>query len=848
MSTQLQESLENLRLRATCSICTELYTKPKQLPNCSHVFCLSCIKRYLQIKLPNNFPPCPMCRKPITRNLREIDSLEPARAEEDIIEFVRPFENCDLCKKRERPTLKCFECSGLVCENCKSIHRKLKPHHTVVSVFDSAESQRQIIKSECKTHPGQVLDLYCLMCHNLLCIYCDKYSHASCTNKYEKLADFRQKLRNSSELLRQFVFSNDERKSLIRDLERKEIMMRNKQITRFETGASMFRHNVMPMQPAAMISLNSLPRTSDQNYEALTTPVSLRVVLLKEFSTFARSYLRSLTLVVGNDIEFYNEYNKKSDKMAEGQHKSAELVKRRQKLIQIETGAMILKGQQIVSANDEIIEKSSDIEVAESTLKCEKSSLHFLKLRRPYSLDARCFRLTLDKINNTSDKAVLRLKSSCEVKEHVKGTVFGLFIYREEQSDYMGINVDDNMSTSNKPKIALKKTIIDETSTVDSSAEITTESKVAFNSIKCLTENGHSSSMTDNHLHNNRFLENAGEKRRLAIDIRTIYDSGFTGNYFTSSFENGCLEKCKYSKKRSCVEITTNARFDNLKYRTYFINVYFGALFTSQDGRISRSTNKTTSPTILCLTGMMKEDSGLENLFLMCDEGRPEFTYGVSVSSKVVRFKQTDFCSNSDSTDISVYKDEMGKYCFLKGSAEKGRSLITYKSYIGVSSERNGFYWVRKDISDKQVPINNFQAELFCEMKEGMFYVTREDDDNKMIIGKLILTRDVTRATIFTAKQDDSPVAIGNLRPITMAETSRSDLVVACLVNDDINKIVMVLPMKQSVEILEMVYSVPYDLESSVVDFEMDSDGNIMFLLKNSEDKSWRVMTKYIMP
>ena len=131
MTSHLQESLENLRLRATCAICTELYTKPKQLPNCSHVFCMSCVKRYMQTKLPNNFPPCPMCRAPITRAIRDIDLMEPARAEEDIIEFVRPYENCDLCKKRERPTLRCLECSGLICENCQLVHGKLKSHHTV---------------------------------------------------------------------------------------------------------------------------------------------------------------------------------------------------------------------------------------------------------------------------------------------------------------------------------------------------------------------------------------------------------------------------------------------------------------------------------------------------------------------------------------------------------------------------------------------------------------------------------------------------------------------------------------------------------------------------------------------
>lgn len=189
MSQTSQGSLGNLRQRAKCPVCLTFYIKPKRLNNCSHVFCLNCLKHHLQ-NSQWNFPKCPMCRKPMLQPLSEIDKYEPARAEEDVADFVRQFQMCDVCNKPENPNLKCLQCTWLVCENCVPCHSKLKPKHiTELIINPNRDSKSLINPAPSNVNPEHEITLFCIMCLKTLCskgVSCRKHGqcHSQCSSTW----------------------------------------------------------------------------------------------------------------------------------------------------------------------------------------------------------------------------------------------------------------------------------------------------------------------------------------------------------------------------------------------------------------------------------------------------------------------------------------------------------------------------------------------------------------------------------------------------------------------------------------------------------------------------------------
>ena len=191
MSGQRTGGLELLRQRVTCPICKEFYTTPKRL-SCSHVFCLNCIKRHLQVHRTVNFPPCPMCRRPINKAYSDVISLEPARAEEDIIEFVKQFEICGICQQKENPRVKCTDCEFLLCDDCRIAHDMMQPIHTVVNISSLHEIQQNSTLT-C-LHHGKPVNRFCIMCERAMCVLCEWFEHDVCTHKWDE-QDVRNKYR-----------------------------------------------------------------------------------------------------------------------------------------------------------------------------------------------------------------------------------------------------------------------------------------------------------------------------------------------------------------------------------------------------------------------------------------------------------------------------------------------------------------------------------------------------------------------------------------------------------------------------------------------------------------------------
>ena len=441
-------------------------------------------------------------------------------------------------------------------------------------------------------------------------------------------------------------------------------------------------------------------------------------------------------------------------------------------------------------------------------MRLEIASLLFFRLREPFSLDIRCIEIALDTMNNV--KPIIRQRALCTMQEHSRTGPNCLFIDRVEVSANL---LSDKYSSKENEEEDEQQTRNEVDGKVTVDRTLTTENDFIFITIKCLSVGNNDEytrrySNCDN-AYANRFSENAGrvkvlKKGGLRVDKETIDEPGFT----YKAIENKCLAKCKYSKKRSYVNIITSAGSSVLQYQTYMVNVFFAAPFSPNGKNIIRigDIKKNLSQALICLIGTRCLDSGIESLFIASDvDSGQEFTHGVAVRAKVARFKQTDFsCTRRTSvSDIDVYNDKAGLYCLLKDKAYSGRSLLTYSTNVG-ESENATVYHISKDGPDIPISVSCFKAELLCEMKGGMFYVSRNEETGDFLIGRLIMDGALTKETIFTVTETHTPVKTDKLRPLTMAESRRKELVVACAVDGDASRLAIIVPMKETVEMLEI--------------------------------------------
>lgn len=223
----------------TCPICEQTYKKPKYLP-CLHTFCEACLERYivnisevclkldqLPVSIFDNKPyvwtgdgfPCPVCRahvqlskdqQPKTTAPEQWASLFPVN---HLILSIMGYESipgenhcCAPCEKINDPKPAeqwCLECWEPLCTLCSRHHRVLKATdtHCVVKITELKHQkggfQHQEI-SQCHSHPGTEIDLYCVDHNKLACSNCARQDHTDCQNVI-KIAAVAGEIRNSSE-------------------------------------------------------------------------------------------------------------------------------------------------------------------------------------------------------------------------------------------------------------------------------------------------------------------------------------------------------------------------------------------------------------------------------------------------------------------------------------------------------------------------------------------------------------------------------------------------------------------------------------------------------------------------
>ena len=222
----------------TCPICQETYKKPKYLP-CLHTFCESCLERYIVNisdicskldKLPasifDNKPyvwtgdgfPCPVCRTHVQLTDEQVKRTLPEQWASlfpinHLILSIMGYESiprdnrvCTPCEKINDPKPAehwCLECCEALCYSCSRHHRVLKATdtHCVVKISE-LKNQKGLVHheeiSQCYSHLGNDIDMYCVDHNKLACSTCCTEEHKECENviTIESVAG---EIRNSSE-------------------------------------------------------------------------------------------------------------------------------------------------------------------------------------------------------------------------------------------------------------------------------------------------------------------------------------------------------------------------------------------------------------------------------------------------------------------------------------------------------------------------------------------------------------------------------------------------------------------------------------------------------------------------
>lgn len=162
-----------------CPICKERFKNPK-IVDCTHVFCLDCLQDLIE-QDGRNFPPCPVCRRPINVPEKGASAYQTQTLYVDLIHLVETqaqgLFDCRSCGEtisRDHSD-RCRNCKDLVCIKCIQ-ERKHNCRKGSGSNF-GASSNLARRPSKCQQHCNEKLEYYCVQCQTALCKQCRDADH-----------------------------------------------------------------------------------------------------------------------------------------------------------------------------------------------------------------------------------------------------------------------------------------------------------------------------------------------------------------------------------------------------------------------------------------------------------------------------------------------------------------------------------------------------------------------------------------------------------------------------------------------------------------------------------------------
>ena len=182
--------LYNLREEVSCSVCSDIFTDPKQLP-CLHSFCLHCLKQWHTTSHGRDTIRCPKCqavnRVPESGDLKDLPTSFYLNGLIDVLaikECKKSPVTCGNCDKKSSETSYCFQCCIFYCHECVTGHNIMRSNkdHRVLALKDFQDKDYEdVLKRPAFCHkPGHTkeeLKLFCKNCETAVCQSCLLLEH-----------------------------------------------------------------------------------------------------------------------------------------------------------------------------------------------------------------------------------------------------------------------------------------------------------------------------------------------------------------------------------------------------------------------------------------------------------------------------------------------------------------------------------------------------------------------------------------------------------------------------------------------------------------------------------------------
>ena len=185
--------LYNLREEVSCSVCSNIFTDPKQL-TCLHSFCLHCLKQWYRTSHGRDTIGCPNCQAlstvPTSGDLTDFPTSFYLNGLIDVLaikECQSSQVRCGNCDKKSSESSYCFQCCVFWCEECVIGHSiRSNKDHRVLALKDFQDKDYQdVLKRPAlcpkQGHKKEELNFFCKNCETAVCQTCFMLEHGGHT-------------------------------------------------------------------------------------------------------------------------------------------------------------------------------------------------------------------------------------------------------------------------------------------------------------------------------------------------------------------------------------------------------------------------------------------------------------------------------------------------------------------------------------------------------------------------------------------------------------------------------------------------------------------------------------------